>query len=607
MSASDVTSRVRRPRRAVVILLALAGATALAILAGLGTFSGSPASAQSPGAIAKASRGNVVLTVGGVGRIVPGGESAEIAIPAAASGGTATQGSTGTSGTAPPAAASATSVFPRTSGRLSRFLVAPGDRVAAGQPLALLDDRHSAADAVGQARTDVETAMVELRQKRTSDPLKGIPPTQAELAAGHRAVTSARARLARVLQGAAPADVSTARLDVKRAAADLETLEGGTPAARAAAIHAAEQNVQLAQARLDKLLAPPNPADVAAAEADVRKAESDLAILFKPTAGTVPEEITAARAAIASARAKLARLTGPPDPADVTAARLEVERAQSDLQRLLAGPSPAALAAARQAVATAKTKLTQLLGPPVPADVATARSDVFKAEGDLALLRTRGAPASALDIALARLKVVAAGLRLGTARAATPLLTVRAPSAGTVTALLTAPGAPVDPVTPVVAVADLQHLAVTVDLSEFDVARVRPGQKATVRVDALGGKRFRGRVVFAALTGNNSSGVVTFPVRVAIADAPGLRPGMNVSVRIIVAKRQNVVRIPLEAVTRNEEDQATVNIVNAAGNESPRVVKLGLASNKNVEVVRGLRPGDHVALPQPEAQAAEGD
>jgi HlyD family secretion protein len=604
MSASDITSKVRRPRRAVAILVALAGTTALAIMLSLGTLRSSPASAQSPGAVAKASRGNVVLTVGGVGRIVPAGLSAEISIPASAPTSGSAQGSAGSSGAAPPAATSSTSVFPRASGRLLRFLVAPGDRVAAGQPLALLDDRHSAADAVGQARTEVATAMVELRQKRTSDPLKGIPPTQAELTAAHRAVTSARARLARVLQGAAPADISTARLDVKRAEADLETLQGGTPEARAAAIRVAEQNVQLAQARLDKLLAPPNPADVAAAEADVRRAESDLAVLFKPTAGTVPEEITAAKAAVASARAKLARLTGPPDPADVTAARLEVERAQADLQRLLAGPSPVALAAARQAVATAKTKLAQLLGPPVAADVATARSDVFKAEADLALLGTRGAPASALDIALARLKVVAARLRLGTARAATPLLTVRAPSAGTVTALLTAPGAPVDPLTPVAAVADLQRLEVTVDLSEFDVARVRPGQKAMVSVDALGGKRFRGRVVFAALTGSNASGVVTFPVRVAIADAPGLRPGMNVSVRIIVAKRQNVVQIPLEAVSRNEEDQPIVNVVDAAGQESPRAVKLGLASNKNVEIVKGLRVGDHVALAQAEAQAA---
>jgi HlyD family secretion protein len=603
MSASDITSRVRRPRRAVAILLALAGATALAISLSLDVFKSSPAAAQSPGAIVKASRGNVVLTVGGVGRIVPAGASAEISIPAAASTNASAQGSAGSSGASTPAATSATSVFPRTSGRLLRFLVAPGDRVAAGQPLAMLDDRHSAADAVGQARTDVATAMVELRQKRTSDPLKGFPPTRAELTAGQRAVTSARARLARVLHGAAPADVSAARLDVKRAESDLETLLGGSPDARAAAIRVAEQNVQLAQARLDKILAPPNPADVAAAEADVRRAESDLAVLFKPTAGTVPEEITAAKAVLASARAKLARLTGPPDPADVTAARLELERAQTDLQRLVAGPSPAALAAARQAVATAKTKLAQLLGPPVAADAATARSDVFKAEADLAVLRTRGAPASALDVALARLKVVGARLRLGTASAATPLLTVRAPSAGTVTALLTAPGAPVDPVTPVAAVADLQHLEVTVDLSEFDVARVRPGQRATASVDALGGKRFAGKVVFAALTGSNTSGVVTFPVRVAIADAPGLRPGMNVSVRIIVAKRKNVVQIPLEAVSR-DEDGAIVNVVTAAGKESPRTVELGLASNKNVEIVKGLRPGDHVALPQAGSQAA---
>jgi HlyD family secretion protein len=602
LSRSVRTTRV--PRRAL-IALALAAAVAIVISLSVGQLQSAPAASES-GASAKASKGDVVLSVGGVGRIVQAGRSAEIAVPAAA-GGAAAPASAGSASSAAAAATSASAVFPQATGHLARFLVARGQRVAAGQALALLDDRGSAAAAVAQARNDVAMALVDLRQKRTSDPLRGLPPTSAELAAARGAVTTARLRLARLLRGPRPADVSAARLDVKRAEADVETLLGGSPQAHADAILIAQHNVQLAQERLDRILAPPSAADVAVAQADVRRAESDLAVLSKPAVvGTVPEEITAARAALDAARQKLARLLAPPSPADVTAARLDLERAQAELRRLEAGPSPAALAAARQALHTARARLNQLLGPPLPSDVAAARQEVFRAEADLAVLRARGGPASPLDVALARLKVVAAQLRLASARVSEPLLTVRAPSSGTVTALLTVPGAPVDPSTPIAAVADLARLAVDVDLSEFDVARVKPGLRAVVSVDALGGESFSGKVRFAALTGTNTGGVVTYPVRVGIAHADGLRPGMNVSVRIIVAKRLGVLQLPLEAVTRDEEDRATVTVIDAAGETSLRRVTLGLASNDNVEIVKGLRAGERVALPESQTQA-EGD
>ena len=564
-----------------------------------------PAAGESPAAGVKATRGDLVLTVGGVGRIVQAGSSAEITLPAAAAGGSTTSGSAASGGASTAAGTSATAVFPATSGRLLRFLVAPGQRVAAGQPLAQLDDHRTAATAFAQAQNDVAMALLELRQKRTSDPLKGLPATPAELAAARRAVTAARLRLARLLHGPRPADVSTARLDVKRAEADLETLLGGTTQSHAEAILLAQHNVQLAQERLVRILAPPNAADVAVAQADVKRAESDLAILFKPTAGTVPEEIVAAKAALHAAVLKLAKLLEPPNPADVTAARVELERAQAELRRLEAGPSPAALAAARQAVASARARLAQLLGPPLRSDVSTARFDVFRAEADLAVLRARGGPASPIDVAVARLKVVAAQLKLTSARAAKPLLTVSAPSAGTVTALLTVPGAPVDPLTPIAAVADLDRLAVNVDLSEFDVARVKPGLRAVVSVDALGGKSFRGKVLFAALTGTSTGGVVTFPVKVGIPQANGLRPGMNVSVRIIVARRHAVVRVPLGAVSRDEEDKAFVTVVDAKGTTSARLVTLGLTGNESVEIVKGLRAGERVVLPETQAQAEE--
>jgi hypothetical protein len=66
-----------------------------------------------------------------------------------------------------------------------------------------------------------------------------------------------------------------------------------------------------------------------------------------------------------------------------------------------------------RAVTAARRKLTQVLGQPTPDVVSSARLDVRKARADLAVLRQRGAPASATDLALARLKVEVAAQRVG--------------------------------------------------------------------------------------------------------------------------------------------------------------------------------------------------
>jgi HlyD family secretion protein len=254
------------------------------------------------------------------------------------------------------------------------------------------------------------------------------------------------------------------------------------------------------------------------------------------------------------------------------------------------------VAAATEALGAARARLRQLLGPPLRSDATAARLDVRKALADLAVLRARGGPGSPTDIGIARLKVQAARAKLAVAEFGARQLTARATSSGVVTAVLTVPGAPVDPTTPIATVADLRHLAVSVALSEFDAARVKRGQRALVSIDALGGKRFPGKVRFEALTGVDTGGVVTFPVHVTLKHIVGVKPGMNASVRIVVAIRRNVVRVPLEAVSQGDGQSATVTVLTANGKTEVRKVKLGLSNNKDVEVRDGLNAGERVVL-----------
>lgn len=637
MQAVRAMLDLMRGRRLVALALVVALGAGFCVLR---LQSGAAAAEAPPGV--EAVRGDIVVSVGGVGRIVETNDLGTAVTPAAP-GGTGSAQSSGI-----PAGA----VFPRTSGHLAAFLVAAGQRVAAGQPLALLDAGGSARDAVEQAEIDLAIARLELRQKRTSDPANGARPTREELAAARLGVPAARARLARLLAPAPPAEVAAAKLDLQRAQADLETLLRGTPEARARAVHLAQAAVELAGQRLERVLAPASPADAAAAEAEVTRAEAELAALQKGppleavavahqavavaqgsliraqssgdpaefdaarlellkaqaelTALQRPaqsEQVAAAQKTVDAARLKLSRLQGAAEPSDVGAARFGLEQARSELRSLRAGPGAAARGAARQAVASAQVRLSQLLAGPAKADVVAARLDIRRAEADLAALRARGGPAASADVAVAELKRQSAEAKLARARAVGRLLTVRATSSGTVTALLAVPGAPVDPATPIATVSDLRRLAVGVDLSEFDIARVRTGLPAIVSVDALGGKRFRGKVLFAAPSGTDNGGIVTFPVRIDIPPAAGLRPGMNVSVRIVVAERRGVVQVPLEAVTRDEAERPIVQVLDAAGQPIPRRVRLGLANNENVEIAKGLRAGERVLLEESSAEA----
>jgi RND family efflux transporter MFP subunit len=591
-------------------------------------------SASEPTPTEKASLDDIEVSVGGVGRIVQSKAVTRAPDPTTTSGATS---------------APANAVYPTTSGNVLKYLVVPGQRVARGQPLLRLDDGGTAAAAAKQAGGDLAVARLELAQLLGSRPAEvgaamlDVKRAQAELEivrggtpagrarairAARRNVELARNGLRRILAPASSADVRAVEAEVRKAEAERAALKKPAPRPSTKAVVAAEQAVIAANYRFDKVVGPPDPVAAAVAQQEVAQAESNLTLLLaqrEPSAA--PPEIFAARAAVDAARAKRTQITGPPDAATVAAAVADQKKAEADLEALTKAPprpSAEAVAAAETLVDAANLKLVKLKGAPNAADVRGARLELERAQAEERALRLGASPAarsaaeqavrssraklaqlSGSPIEVARLKIKAAEAKRNAARFALRPLTVRSPSDGTVTAVLSVPGAPVDRSTPIATVTDLDSLAASVDLSEFDVAQVKLGQTAVVSVDALGGKAFPGKVAFVALVGTETAGVVTFPVRVTLTRSGGLKPGMNVSVRIIVAQKGDVVQVPLEAVTRDQDDNAFVTVVDQSGQETKRPVKLGLANNESVEIVKGLREGESVVLAEPPATATE--
>ena len=111
-----------------------------------------------------------------------------------------------------------------------------------------------------------------------------------------------------------------------------------------------------------------------------------------------------------------------------------------------------------------------------------------------------------------------------------------------------------NPGTVILSVADLRRMKVEADVDETDVASVRLGQTATVKVDALPDTTLTGRVVEIA----NSPKVselgtqeqqTNFVVDVMIDNPPAtLRPGMTADVEIRTATKSGVLHVPIQAV-----------------------------------------------------------
>jgi HlyD family secretion protein len=159
---------------------------------------------------------------------------------------------------------------------------------------------------------------------------------------------------------------------------------------------------------------------------------------------------------------------------------------------------------------------------------------------------------------------------------------------------------------------DLTKMQVDGSVSESDVGVVKVNQAASFTVDAYPGKEFRGTVVQIREAPITVQNVVTYDVVIGV-DNPDLElmPGMTATVTIITAKRDNVPRLPIRALSfkprgkpAGEPEAAparrgpqTVWTVEGGGTAREVKVKTGIQDDRHVELVSGdVHDGDQVAV-----------
>jgi Cu(I)/Ag(I) efflux system membrane fusion protein len=170
-------------------------------------------------------------------------------------------------------------------------------------------------------------------------------------------------------------------------------------------------------------------------------------------------------------------------------------------------------------------------------------------------------------------------------------MSIRSPVAGFVTEKNALQGQFVTPDTTLFTVADLSTVWVVADVYEYEVARVRVGQTAQLKLAAYPGEVFKGRVEFIYPTLDPQTR--TLKVRIAFKN-PGmkLRPGMYGDVFLDLGASEGVV-VPSDAVV-NTGDAQYVFVVLGEGRFAPRPVQVGARGDGKVAVLSGVRAGDEV-------------
>ena len=175
-------------------------------------------------------------------------------------------------------------------------------------------------------------------------------------------------------------------------------------------------------------------------------------------------------------------------------------------------------------------------------------------------------------------------------------------------------------------VADVSRMIVKAGVNEVDIGKIRTTMPVKVTLDAYPKVIFKGKIDRIAPAVRVEEKVRVFDIEIRL-DAQGreLRSGMTANIEVSGERKEKVLTMPVESVFQRDEGEvvyvkktidpklAEANAKKPAAKEGEkkddkdawkkhferRVVVTGLADNARVEILKGLKAGEEVALEDP--------
>ncbi len=215
------------------------------------------------------------------------------------------------------------------------------------------------------------------------------------------------------------------------------------------------------------------------------------------------------------------------------------------------------------------------------------------------LYKTSAAAKSDLDQAKSTLEQAKASL--ATAKLTLGYKQVKAPFAGRVGIRQVNVGQYLTPNSVVVSLQQLSPIYADFSLPEKNLKDLSVGQKIAVNVDSYPGQTFPGSII--AVSPQINVNTRTISVRAALKnDNMKLLPGQFANIKVLSPTQQQVVTIPLTAVTYSLFGDSVYVIKTSTKDGKPiktallKAVKLGPSEGNTIVVTHGLKAGEQVVV-----------
>jgi HlyD family secretion protein len=287
-----------------------------------------------------------------------------------------------------------------------------------------------------------------------------------------------------------------------------------------------------------------------------------------------------ARAAIVQAEAKLRQLR----EVGLPAAEQGLAQAQANL--LLA----------RQQYERQQDLLAKGFVSQSAVDDAKRNLDVAQSQLGTARLQVETNKTTGSDFLLAQAALDQARATVNVAQARLDQTVINAPVDGTLIGRNVEPGNVVQPGKELMALAPAGETQVVVQIDEKNLSQLKLGQRALGSADAYPGERFAAELIYINPGIDTLRGSVE--VKLRIPEPPGyLRQDMTASVDIEVARRDNVLVAPSDAVFDAGGREPWVMTIDGL-RAVRKPVRLGIRGEGRIEILDGAAPGDRLIASQ---------
>ncbi|HEX2867410.1 MAG TPA: efflux RND transporter periplasmic adaptor subunit [Ignavibacteriales bacterium] len=225
----------------------------------------------------------------------------------------------------------------------------------------------------------------------------------------------------------------------------------------------------------------------------------------------------------------------------------------------------------------------------------TARVNFEKAKKDLqrmeALFKEKNISDS--DLENARLAATAAEAQFIAANRTLNDTKIKAPITGIVADKFINPGTMVGPGFQVANIIDISKLKVKVNVPERDVFRLKTGEAVTLTTDVYPGTELKGKIETISSKSDNAH---TYPVEIVLPNnsRTPLKAGMFAQVRFTSITNRQALTIQRGAIVTSIKNPKIYVVEN--GSAKLRDIIAGKETNRRVEVLGGLRPGENVVV-----------